>query len=126
EAAGSSEYFWGGIISYSNECKMKILGVNPSTLEQFGAVSRQTAEEMAIGIRTLSGTDYALAITGIAGPSGGTKEKPVGLVYIALAFDNDCIAKELKFIGSREAVRKLSAKSALDLLRRHLDQQEVK
>ena len=125
EAAGSSDYFWGGIISYSNECKMKIIGVNSSTLEQYGAVSRQTAEEMARGIRTLAGTDFALAITGIAGPSGETKEKPVGLVYIALAFDNECIVKELKFIGSREAVRKLSAKSALDLLRRHLDQQEV-
>lgn len=125
EVSGSSDYFWGGIISYSNECKMKILGVNSSTLEQYGAVSRQTAEEMARGIQTLSGTDFALAITGIAGPSGGTKEKPVGLVYIALAFDHGCIVKELKFIGSREAIRTLSAKSALDLLRRHLDQQEV-
>jgi nicotinamide-nucleotide amidase len=125
EVSGSSDYFWGGIISYSNECKMKILGVNPATLEQYGAVSRETAEEMARGIRKLSATDYALAITGIAGPSGGTKEKPVGLVYIALASDRECIVKELKFIGSREAIRKLSAKSALDLLRRHLDQQEV-
>jgi len=123
EVAGSSEYFWGGVITYSNECKMKILGVRASTLEQYGAVSRQTAEEMARGTLQLSGADYALAITGIAGPGGGTAEKPVGLVYIALAYENGCSVKELKFIGSRETIRKLSAKSALDLLRRHLDQQ---
>jgi nicotinamide-nucleotide amidase len=124
EVAGSSEYFWGGIISYSNECKMNILGVNSVTLEQYGAVSPQTAEEMARGMRRLSAADFALAITGIAGPTGGTKEKPVGLVYIALAFDNECIVKELRFVGTREAIRTLSAKSSLDLLRRHLDQQE--
>lgn len=121
EVAGSSDYFWGGVISYSNDSKMEILNVKASTLEQHGAVSRQTAEEMARGIRQMSGADYGLAITGIAGPTGGTKEKPVGLVYVALAYDTGCIIKELKFAGSREAIRKLSAKSALDLLRRHID-----
>lgn len=121
EVEGSSDYFWGGVISYSNDSKMKILNVNASTLEHYGAVSRQTAEEMARGIWQMSGADYGLAITGIAGPTGGTKEKPVGLVYVALAYDTGCIVKELKFAGSREAIRKLSAKSALDLLRRHID-----
>ncbi len=121
EVAGSSDYFWGGVISYSNDSKMKVLKVKAATLEQHGAVSRPTAEEMALGIRQLSAADYALAITGIAGPGGGSTEKPVGLVYIALAYDKGCLAKELKFVGSREAIRKLSAKSALDLLRRHID-----
>lgn len=122
EVAGSSEYFWGGIIAYSNECKMKTLGVRASTLEQYGAVSRQTAQEMAQGTLQLSDVDFALAITGIAGPDGGSEEKPVGLVYIALAYENSCSVKELKFVGPRETIRKLSAKSALDMLRRHLDQ----
>jgi nicotinamide-nucleotide amidase len=124
EVPGSSDYFWGGVVSYSNECKMKLLGVNEKTLTQYGAVSPQTAEEMARGILRLTGVDLALAITGLAGPTGGTEEKPVGLVYIALAFENECIVKELHFVGPREAIRKLSAKSALDLLRRHLDKQE--
>jgi len=121
EVSGSSDYFWGGVITYSNDSKMKLLNVQASTLEQYGAVSQQTAEEMARGIRQLSGVDYGLAITGIAGPCGGTREKPVGLVYVALAGAQTCRVRELKLGGSREIVRRLSAKSALDLLRRHID-----
>jgi nicotinamide-nucleotide amidase len=120
EVPGSSAYFWGGVISYSNACKLKLLGVNASTLEQYGAVSPQTAEEMARGMLRQASVDLALAITGLAGPEGGTPEKPVGLVYIALAYEKECIIKELHFVGPRDAIRKLSAKSALDLLRRHL------
>jgi len=118
---GSSGYFWGGVISYSNEAKQCILGVREDTLLKYGAVSRETAREMAEGIRKISGADVALAITGIAGPEGGSAEKPVGLVYIALAYDNGCEVKELRFGLGRDLIRILSAKSALDLLRRHME-----
>lgn len=117
---GSSRYFWGSVTSYSNEAKVKLLGVKEETLENYGAVSQETAEEMARGILKSSGCDYSLAITGIAGPDGGTREKPVGLVYIALAAQEDCKVKEMHFAGDREAIRMLSAKTALDMLRRHL------
>jgi len=121
DVAGSSAYFWGGIMSYSNEAKMRLLEVQPGTLDEYGAVSSQTADEMARGILKVSGADLGLSITGIAGPDGGTDEKPVGLVYIGLAYENDCMVKELRFVGPREAIRKLSARSALDILRRHLE-----
>ncbi len=121
DVAGSSAYFWGGIMSYSNEAKMRLLEVQPGTLAEYGAVSSPTADEMARGIRKVSGADLGLSITGIAGPDGGTDEKPVGLVYIGLAYENDCMVKELRFVGPREAIRKLSARSALDILRRHLE-----
>lgn len=117
---GSSGYFWGSVTSYSNEAKVKFLGVKEETLESHGAVSRETAEEMARGILSKSGCDFSLAITGIAGPDGGTWEKPVGLVYIALATKDICTVKEMHFAGGREAVRMLSAKTALDMLRRQL------
>lgn len=115
---GSSRYFWGSVTSYSNEAKQLILGVKEETLNKFGAVSRETAEEMARGIKKLSGADFGVAITGIAGPDGGTIEKPVGLVYIAIAADNKCEIKELRFAGGRYLIRTLAAKTALDLLRR--------
>ncbi|MEA1962542.1 MAG: competence/damage-inducible protein A [Bacillota bacterium] len=117
---GSSAVLWGGVISYSNEAKLALLNVDQKTLSDHGAVSSQTAFEMATGIRKCSGADYGLAITGVAGPGGGTEEKPVGLVYIALAAENECKVKELRFVGSRDAVRMVSARSALDILRRHL------
>jgi len=117
---GSSRYFWGSVTSYSNEAKVKFLGVKEETLESYGAVSRETAEEMARGILGKSGCDFSLAITGIAGPDGGTREKPVGLVYIAIATEDICTVKEMHFAGGREAVRMLSAKTALDMLRRQL------
>ena len=117
---GSSQYFWGSVTSYSNEAKVKFLGVKEETLASYGAVSRETAEEMARGILSKAGCDFSLAITGIAGPDGGTREKPVGLVYIALATRDDCTVKEMHFAGGREVVRMLSAKTALDMLRRQL------
>jgi nicotinamide-nucleotide amidase len=117
---GSSDYFWGSVISYSNEAKIKLLGVCEEILNQFGAVSEQTAREMAYGIIKKSGSDLGVAITGIAGPGGGTEEKPVGLVYIAVAEGDECKVRELRFVGSREAIRILSVKSALDLVRKHL------
>ena len=118
---GSSEYFWGGVISYSNDSKQHILRVREDTLLQYGAVSQETAREMAQGMLKISGADVALAITGIAGPEGGSADKPVGLVYIALAHDNVCDVKELRFGHGRDLIRILSAKSALDLLRRQME-----
>ncbi len=118
---GSSEYFWGGIISYSNEAKKFLLDVKDNTLSSFGAVSKETAQEMAQGLRKLSGTDFALSITGNAGPEGGTPAKPIGLVYIGLAYAGGCEVKKLNFAGGRDGIRILSVKSALDLLRRYIE-----
>lgn len=120
DVPGSSSYFWGAVTSYSNESKQVLLGVNEKTLNEWGAVSAATATEMAQGIIGKSGADLALAITGIAGPQGGNEEKPVGLVYIAVADAVSCQVKEMRFVGGRDAVRVLAAKSALDLLRRKL------
>ncbi|MGI5911783.1 MAG: competence/damage-inducible protein A [Syntrophomonadaceae bacterium] len=120
DLAGSSKYFWGSVASYSNEAKIKLLGVTQEKLNEFGAVSKEIAEEMAKKIITRSNTDYSLAITGIAGPEGGTPNKPVGLVYIALADKDGCEVKEMHFAGAREAIRILASKTALDMLRRRL------
>ncbi|HHW60378.1 MAG TPA: competence/damage-inducible protein A [Syntrophomonadaceae bacterium] len=117
---GSSAFFWGGICCYSNQAKVKLLGVSADTLEQFGAVSKETAQEMARGIRLRAGTDYGIGITGLAGPDGGSPAKPVGRVYISLAGEKDCFVKPMHFVGSRDAIRMLAAKTALDLLRREL------
>jgi nicotinamide-nucleotide amidase len=121
---GSSKYFWGGITCYSNEAKQRLLGVKEETLINYGAVSKETAQEMAIGVRKLSGTDFGISITGIAGPEGGTAEKPVGMVCIGIAHGEGCVVKELRFVGGRDAIRMLSAKSALDLIRRHIEYKE--
>lgn len=118
DVPGSSQYFWGSAITYSNEAKKHFLGVQQSTLEQFGAVSRETAREMVQGIVLKSGADVGVAITGIAGPEGGAEEKPVGLVYIAVLMKEQLQVKELKFVGDRRAIRSLSAKTALDMVRR--------
>lgn len=123
---GSSNYFWGGVISYSNTAKQLFLGVSETTLAQHGAVSPETAQEMAEGLRVRSATTYALSITGIAGPEGGSQEKPVGLVYIALAYEGGCQIRELRLgLPDRDFIRILSAKSALDLLRRHLEYNQL-
>jgi len=117
---GSSDYYWGGAITYSNQAKEVLLGVNPHTLQAFGAVSQETAREMAEGMRRRAQSDYALAITGVAGPGGGSLGKPVGLVYIALAHTGGCEVRELRFGLGRDYIRILSAKSAVDLLRRNI------
>lgn len=117
---GSSAYFREGAVTYSNEAKIRLLGVAPELLAQEGAVSAATARAMARGMRTASGSDIALAVTGIAGPEGGTEEKPVGTVFVALAGHLDCTAKQYRFSGSRERIRRMSAFTALDWLRRHL------
>lgn len=123
EMSGSSEYFWGGIISYDNSVKIKQLGVKPDDINNWGAVSSQVAQAMAIGVKTRLETDWGLSITGIAGPNGGTESKPVGLVYIGLAAPNgNIIAQEHRFGSNRdrELIRFLSANAALDLLRREI------
>jgi nicotinamide-nucleotide amidase len=117
---GSSDYFWGGIISYSNNAKMEMLKVSRRILDDLGAVSSAAAEAMAKGIVQQSGADLGVSITGIAGPGGATKDKPIGLVYIGLAEGGFCQSKELRFVGDRSAIRTLSAKSALDMVRRYL------
>ncbi|MGE5455168.1 MAG: competence/damage-inducible protein A [Methylocystaceae bacterium] len=120
DVPGSSAYYWGGAITYSNQAKTNWLRVLPEILNEYGAVSPQVAMAMAMGVRSEAGTDYGISITGIAGPDGGSDEKPVGLVYIALADKDGCRAKEMHFKGGRESVRMLSAKSAIDWLRRQV------
>jgi len=117
---GISRVFKGGVVSYGNEAKMDILGVKPETLERFGAVSRETAIEMAEGMRKLAKTDIALSITGIAGPEGGTPQKPVGLVHIALADGKGVRHKELRLWGSRDRIRNVTSLYVFDMVRRYL------
>ncbi|XGV99707.1 MAG: competence/damage-inducible protein A [Leptolyngbya sp. BL-A-14] len=117
---GSSSYFWGGIISYDNAIKVNLLDVNAQDLETQGAVSHVVAKQMAIGVRSRLGTTWGLSITGIAGPDGGTTDKPVGLVYIGLAGPDDVQSFEHQFgpLRGRDWIRRLSAATALDHLRR--------
>ncbi|MGQ9872726.1 competence/damage-inducible protein A [Leptodesmis sp.] len=122
QISGSSSYFWGGVISYDNSVKVRLLGVNPQDLADQGAVSHTVAQQMAAGVRDRLNTTWGLSITGIAGPTGGSAEKPVGLVYIGLAGANGVQSYEHRFGASqgREWVRHLSACTALDHLRRSL------
>jgi nicotinamide-nucleotide amidase len=120
DVAGSSDYFLGSLTCYSNEAKAAMLGVSASTLEEKGAVSADTAEAMAAGVRCKLGSDWGIGITGIAGPSGGTDDKPVGLVYIGLAGPRECQVATNRFPGSREDVRWRSTQKALEMLWRTL------
>jgi nicotinamide-nucleotide amidase len=117
---GSSAYFEGGVIAYSYEAKMNLLDVPAELLEEHGAVSPAIVRCMAEGVRRLMGTDLALAITGIAGPSGATPEKPVGLVYIALASDLGVECQECRWSGDRLQNQQWSVRAALELLHEHL------
>jgi len=117
---GSSKYFIEGVVTYSNESKTRLLGVDKKLIKEFGAVSQQVARDMARGVRHRAKTDFGLAVTGVAGPSGGTEDKPVGLVYIALADDAHTEHKKLTIPGDRELVRWRASQAALDLLRRRL------
>lgn len=114
---GASEVYKEGFITYSNEAKHKYLGVKKSTLKEHGAVSKKTAKEMAKGCCQETGSDASLAVTGIAGPDGGTKEKPVGLVYIACCYKKDVYVQELHLNGNRMKIREQAAVRALTLLR---------
>ncbi|MCD6417878.1 competence/damage-inducible protein A [bacterium] len=116
DISGSSDYFLGGVVSYSNSAKVKILGVWDKDIEKYGAVSPQVARQMAFGVREKFNADCSIGITGIAGPTGGTKEKPVGLVYIAFSDKDDTLVRRYNFVGGREAVRTRSATAALNIL----------
>jgi nicotinamide-nucleotide amidase len=120
DVPGSSEYFLEGAVAYSNEAKTRILGVPKKMIEDHGAVSEEVATAMADGIRELAGSTFGIGITGIAGPGGGSAEKPVGLVYIALADVAQTSAKKFIFPGDRQFIRTLSVNAALDLLRRRI------
>jgi nicotinamide-nucleotide amidase len=115
---GSSEYFLGGFITYANRMKMDWLGVPEQIIEEHGAVSTETAEAMARGARRGAGTTYALSITGVAGPDGGTVKSPVGTVYVGLADAGGCSVTHRQFIGDRARIRQFSTQMALDILRR--------
>lgn len=121
---GISEVFLEGAVTYSNEAKMKRLGVKVETLEKFGAVSEETAKEMAEGIAKAAGTNIGISTTGIAGPGGGTVEKPVGLVYVGIYLNGTVIAKKFNFAGDRERVRLQTVLYAMDLLRRLIMEQD--
>ena len=119
--AGISSWFEEGYVTYSNAAKEKLLGVSHQTLEAYGAVSRQTAEEMAVGAAKAANADTAICSTGIAGPDGGSEEKPVGLVYLGCFCKGEiCVEKHI-FTGDRSQVRSQSVQAALKLLKTMLE-----
>jgi len=118
--SGSSVYLMGGVVAYSNAVKISLLKVKESTLTQHGAVSEETALEMAEGVRTLLKTDFGVSITGIAGPTGGTDAKPVGLVYIGLAGGENTRVRRFHFVKDRILNKQLSSQAALNMLRLRL------
>jgi len=117
---GSSQYFYGGIVAYSNDLKNRVLKVPKGVLSRYGAVSRETALSMAERVRDWVQTDVGLSVTGIAGPTGGSEEKPVGLVYFGLSGFGKGLWEEHRFLGDRRMIKEQSAQGALDLLRRTL------
>lgn len=116
DISGSSDVLEGGFVTYANQAKIDMVGVKAETLEQYGAVSERTAREMAEGARRKTKTDIAVAVTGLAGPNGGTAEKPVGLVYIATATKTQTICREFHFSGNRAKIRTLTMKNALKMI----------
>jgi nicotinamide-nucleotide amidase len=120
EVPGSSSYFMEGVVTYSNEAKTRLLGVPEELIERHGAVSAEVAEAMAEGVKRRAATDFGLAVTGVAGPGGGTEEKPVGLVYVSLADDAHTEHRRIMLPGDRHLIRWRASQAALDLLRRRL------
>ena len=118
--SGSSEYFWGGMVTYSNESKMRFLGVREASLKTHGAVSDVVAREMAVGVRKAMGTGIGVSTTGIAGPTGATPEKPVGLIYIGLSAGDTLLARRFVFTNDRRLNKELGAQAALEIVRRYL------
>lgn len=113
---GASSYFMGSAVTYSNDSKEKILDVSRKTLETKGAVSEEAAEQMAIGVRSLYSADASIAVTGIAGPDGGTPEKPVGLVYIAVSYEERTVVRKCNFNGDRDEIRRCTVETSLEML----------
>jgi nicotinamide-nucleotide amidase len=120
DAPGSSRYFLGGVVAYRNETKTRLLGIDPHFFPSFGAVSDEVALAMAEGVKRQLGSDCAVSVTGVAGPSGGTLEKPVGLVYIATLVGDKTEVREFTMFRTRDEIRARTAQTALDLLRRRL------
>jgi nicotinamide-nucleotide amidase len=114
--AGSSGWFPGGVIAYSNAVKSSIVGVREETLAAHGAVSRETVVELADGVRGRLGANWGVAISGVAGPGGGTPDKPVGTVHVAVTSDGVCETRQLLWPGDREQIRTLAAFAAMHLL----------
>jgi PncC family amidohydrolase len=121
DVPGSSAYFMAGLVTYSNEAKTKFLSVPDTIIARHGAVSSEVAGRMAKGVRAAAGVDIGLSITGIAGPAGGSPEKPVGTVFIALAVKKKAFVKKFLFSGNRREVRKNSSEEALTLLLDYLE-----
>ena len=119
DVPGSSDYYRGSIISYSNDIKIGVIGVNVDTINQFGAVSRQVAEEMAQGGRKVLGVDICMSDTGIAGPGGATPEKPVGLFYIGFSYQGGTYSEKHIFQGEREQNKRDAVEMALSWLKRY-------
>lgn len=118
--AGSSSYFLGGAVCYSNALKVSLAGVSAHVLEEYGAVSKQVAAALSEGIRRRSGAAFGIGITGVAGPGGGSPEKPVGVVFIGLAHPGGVVVKEFRFPGPRERIRYWASQMALEMIRRHV------
>ncbi|MCC2253264.1 nicotinamide-nucleotide amidohydrolase family protein [Ruminococcus sp. CLA-AA-H200] len=125
-APGASDVLNEGYVTYSNEAKERLVGVKKETLEQYGAVSEQTAREMAEGAARAAGSDAALSSTGIAGPGGGTKEKPVGLVYVGCYLNGKTAVRECRFSGDRMENRLHTAETAIGMLLDALENGDVK
>ncbi len=119
--AGASEVFHAGFVTYANEAKEKLIGVSHETLERYGAVSRHTAREMAEGAAREGGAETSIATTGIAGPGGGSAEKPVGLVYIGCCAFGEVLVKKYQFSGNREEIRQAAAAAGLKQLKEMLE-----
>lgn len=117
---GCSSWFRGGVVAYHNDLKQQLLGVAPELMLQHGAVSEAVARAMATGVRRVCGADLGLAVTGVAGPDGGTPEKPVGTVYLALADQDGCQVVRCQFDGDRAAVRQQSVEKGLMMLKMRL------
>ena len=120
DVAGVSDVYKAGFVTYANEAKQNLIGVKEETLMQYGAVSEQTAKEMVLGAIKAGKADMAAATTGIAGPGGGTKEKPVGLVYIACGSVEDIVVERCLFDGSRSEIRQAAVEHALEMLYREI------
>ena len=120
DVPGCSDYYLGGVCSYANEVKMNLLGVKKETLDTLGAVSPEVAEQMAEGVAKALGADVGVGITGVAGPGGGTEEKPVGLVYISVWHKGQHFTRKMKAANGRDRIRMQAASTALDLIRRNI------
>ena len=123
DVAGSSQWFFGGVVAYSADVKMSMLGVDPAHIQKYGEVSEEVARDLAAGARRRFGATWGVGVTGIAGPDGGTEEKPVGTVHIAVALRDHIEHRRLYFAGGRENVRRFTTNAALDLLRMAMVQQ---